>query len=78
VTDKEDIYFLAPFFLCSSSRSRWAASLARCCARFSAAVIRGMISSKGLSMILIDLILGGLLHPQINSNEEGEEIIMTD
>ena len=55
------IYFLAPFLRCSSSRSRWACSLARCCARFSAAVIRGMMSSKGLSMILIDFILGGLL-----------------
>ena len=72
---KGDIYFLAPFFRCSSSRSRWASSLARCCARFSAAVIRGMMSSKGLSTILIDLILGGLLHLGSARKRKGEETI---
>ena len=32
----------------------------RCCTLFSAAVIRGIISSNGFSSIRIDLILGGL------------------
>lgn len=52
-------YFLV-FFRDVSSLSFSASSLNRCCSRFSAAVIRGMISSKGLSMTRIVLILGGL------------------
>ncbi|KIJ58522.1 hypothetical protein HYDPIDRAFT_119461 [Hydnomerulius pinastri MD-312] len=40
-------HFLAP-------RSRCPASRARCLARFSAAVMRGTISGKGLSTIVID------------------------
>lgn len=52
--------FLAPLRRSASSRSRCAASRARCWVRFSAAVMRGMISGKGLSMTEIDLIFGGL------------------
>lgn len=53
-------YFLAPRRVISSSRSFMDCSLARCWARRSAAVIRGMISSKGLSTIRMERILGGL------------------
>lgn len=53
-------YFLAPFLRAASSRSFWAASRAFCWARFSAAVIRGTMSSNGFSMILTVLIFGGL------------------
>jgi hypothetical protein len=53
-------YFFAPFRLSASSRSRCASSLARCCTRFSAAVIRGTISSNGFSNIRMVLIFGGL------------------
>jgi len=53
-------HFLAPFLRCSSSFSLCPCSLARCCSRLSAAVIRGTISSNGLSTIRIDLIFGGL------------------
>lgn len=52
--------FLAPLRRSASSRSRCATSRARCCARFSAAVMRGIMSGKGLSMMETDLIFGGL------------------
>lgn len=53
-------HFFAPFRRSASSRSFCASSLARCCARFSSAVIRGTISSNGFSTIRIVLIFGGL------------------
>jgi hypothetical protein len=59
-------HFFAPLRRASSSRSRCASSRARCCARFSAAVMRGTMSSKGLSTIRMDLILGGL--PRVSGN----------
>ncbi|SRR6266478_662826 len=57
---EKDTHFFAPFRRAASSLSRIAACRARCWARFSSAVIRGTMSSNGLSMIRTLLILGGL------------------
>jgi hypothetical protein len=53
-------HFFALARLSRLSASCLASNFAFCCSRFSAAVIRGTISSKGFSTILIVLIFGGL------------------
>jgi hypothetical protein len=57
---QEDSHFFAPFRRAASSLSRIAACRARCCTRFSSAVIRGTMSSNGFSRIRTLLTLGGL------------------
>lgn len=53
-------HFFALARLSRLSASCLASNFAFCCSRFSAAVIRGTISSNGFSTILIVLIFGGL------------------
>ncbi len=60
LTHTSSTHFLALLRRSSSSRSRWACSRARCWTRFSAAVMRGTMSSNGLSIIRMVLIFGGL------------------
>lgn len=75
-TTRTHFFALALFSL--ASNSRFASTLACCCARFSDAVIRGTMSSNGFSMIRIPRILGGRLGRSSSSTSSSPMLRTSD